>query len=172
MWVTHDVPNYLSITLGTDEATPVDMTTVYNTLANSGVRQDPVFITKVVGPSGEVIFEEKYNGTKVLEPQVADTVVDMLRGVVSGGTGTGARVAGFDVFGKTGTTENYGDAWFCGATVKYTSCVWMGDPAARTPMRSVGGRTVFGGTYPASIFQTFMVNATKDLVNEPFPAPE
>ena len=170
--VTHKVPNYLSITLGTDETTPVEMTTVFNTLANSGVRQDPVFVTKVVGPKGEVIFDEKYNGTKVLEPQVANTVVDLLSGVVSGGTGTGAKVPGFDVFGKTGTTENFGDAWFCGATVKYTSCIWMGDPSARTSMKRVGGRTVFGGTYPASIFRQFMIGATENLKNEPFPKPD
>ncbi|MBP9115335.1 MAG: transglycosylase domain-containing protein [Acidimicrobiia bacterium] len=170
--VTHTVPNYLSITLGTDETTPLDMTTVFNTLANSGVRHDPIFITKVVGPSGEVIFQEKYNGTKVLDPQLANTVTDMLRGVVTSGTGTGARLNGFDAFGKTGTTENYGDAWFCGGTVKYTSCVWMGDPKARTPMKRVGGRTVFGGTYPASIWKQFMTGALAGETNVMFPAPD
>lgn len=170
--VTHTVPSYLSITLGTDETTPLDMTTVYNTLANSGVRQDPVFITKVEGPSGEVIFQEKYAGTKVLEAQVANTTVDTLRSNVSSGTGTAARLSGFDVFGKTGTTEEYGDAWFCGGTVKYTACVWMGNPAARTPMRNVGGRTVFGGTYPAQIWRQFMLGAVEGETNVPITAPD
>lgn len=170
--VTHNVPSYLSITLGTDETSPLDMTTVFNTLANSGVRQDPIFITKVVGPSGEVIFQEKYAGTKVLDPQVAETTVDTLRSNVSSGTGTAARLPGFDVFGKTGTSEEYGDAWFCGGTVKYTSCVWMGDPAGRTPMRNVGGRTVFGGTYPAQIWRQFMVGALEGVENVPITSPD
>ncbi len=170
--IDHDVPSYPSITLGTDEATPLEMTTVYNTLSTGGIRHDPVFITKVEGLQGEVLFEEKYAGTRVLNENVAYTVDDMLRGVITGGTGTGARIPGHDAVGKTGTTENYGDAWFCGMTMQYTSCVWMGDPAARTPMRSVGGRTVFGGTYPAAIWKAFMVSASADKKNEQFPAPD
>jgi penicillin-binding protein 1A len=169
--ITHNVPPYLSITLGTDEATPLDMTTVYNTLSTGGIRHDPVFVTKVVGQDGETIFEQKYTGTRVLNENVALTVDDMLRGVISSGTGTGARIPGHDAVGKTGTTNEYGDAWFCGMTMKYTSCVWMGDPSARTPMRSVGGRTVFGGTYPASIWRTFMVAAVANQPNVKFPSP-
>lgn len=170
--VSHEVPSYLSITLGTNETTPLDMTTVYNTLSTGGIRFDPTFVTKVVGQNGEVIFEQKYHGTRVLNENVALTVDDMLRNVISGGTGTGARVSGHDAVGKTGTTEEYGDAWFCGMTMQYTSCVWMGDPAARTPMRSVGGRTVFGGTYPASIWKTFMTDALVNQPNIAFPTPD
>ncbi|MFN8016410.1 MAG: transglycosylase domain-containing protein [Acidimicrobiia bacterium] len=170
--MNHDVPEYLSITLGTDEATPLEMTTVYNTLSTGGIRHDPVFITKVEGLNGEVIFEQKYTGTRVLNENVALTTNDMLRNVITGGTGTGARVPGHDAVGKTGTTEEYGDAWFCGMTMQYTACVWMGDPAARTPMRSVGGRTVFGGTYPASIWKAFMVGALANQPNIAFPAPD
>ena len=169
--IAHDVPEYPSITLGTDEATPLEMTTVYNTLSTGGIRHDPVFVSKVEGINGEVIFEQKYSGTRVLNENVSLTTVDMLRNVITGGTGTGARVPGHDAVGKTGTTENYGDAWFCGMTMQYTACVWMGDPAARTPMRSVGGRTVFGGTYPASIWKSFMVAASANVPNEAFPAP-
>lgn len=168
----HDVPAYLSITLWTDEATPLEMTTVYNTISTGGIRHNPVFVTKVEGLNGEVIFEQTYTGAKVLNENTANTVIDMLKGVVSGGTGTGARVPGHEVAGKTGTTDNYGDAWFCGLTTKYTSCVWMGDPSARTPMTSVGGRRVFGGTYPASIWKAFMVTAMSSQPNDKFPAPD
>lgn len=170
--ITHDVPSYLSITLGTDEATPLEMTTVYNTLSTGGVRHDPVFITKVEGVNGEVLFEQKYAGTRVLNENVALSVVDILKNVVTSGTGTGARVPGHEAAGKTGTTENYGDAWFCGMTMQYTACVWMGDPASRTPMRSVGGRTVYGGSYPASIWKTFMTRALSSVENVKFPAPD
>ena len=170
--VTHDVPEYPSIVLGTDEATPLDMTTVYNTVSTGGIRHNPVFITKVEGARGEVIFEEQYKGTRVVNENVALTAIDILKGVVTGGTGTGARVPGHEAAGKTGTSEEYGDAWFCGMTMKYTSCVWMGDPAARTPMRSVGGRTVFGGTYPASIWKSFMVSAMATQPKQTFPEPD
>jgi len=167
--VSNEVPEYPSIVLGTDETTPLDMTTVYNTVSTGGIRHNPVFITKVEGSGGEVIFEQQYRGTRVLNENVALTTIDILKGVITGGTGTGARVPGHDAAGKTGTSEEYGDAWFCGMTMKYTSCVWMGDPAARTPMRSVGGRTVFGGTYPASIWKSFMVSAMASQPKEKFP---
>lgn len=170
--VRHEVPSFLSIVLGTDETTPLEMTTVYNTISTGGVRHNPVFITKVEGTSGETIFEEKFDGVRVLNENVALTTVDILRGVITGGTGTGARVPGHDAVGKTGTSEEYGDAWFCGMTMKYTSCVWMGDPAARTPMRNVGGRTVFGGTYPAAIWKSFMVGAMANQKSESFPKPD
>lgn len=170
--VTHDVPDYLSIALGTDETTPLEMTTGYNSISTGGIRHDPVFVTKVEGLNGEILFEEQYRGTRVLNENVAFTVVDTLRGVVTSGTGTGARVPGHDVVGKTGTTDNYGDAWFCGMTMKYTSCVWMGDPSARTPMTSVGGRRVYGGTYPASIWKAFMVSAMAGQTPQKFPAPD
>jgi membrane peptidoglycan carboxypeptidase len=170
--VTHDVPEFLSISLGTDETTPLDMTTVYNTLSAGGVRHDPVFVTRVEGIDGEVLFEEQYRGTRVLTENVAYTVTDMLKTVITGGTGTSARIPGHEAAGKTGTTDNYGDAWFCGMTMKYTSCVWMGDPSARTPMTSVGGRRVFGGTYPAAIWKSFMVAAMASETPEKFPAPD
>lgn len=170
--VTHEVPPYLSITLGTDETTPLDMTAVYNTISTGGIRHNPVFVTKVEGQNGEVIFEEKYSGNRVVDEQVALTVTEMLKGTITGGTGTAARVPGHEVAGKTGTTDNYGDAWFCGMTTKYTSCVWMGDPSARTPMTSVGGRRVFGGTYPAAIWKAFMVSAMAGEASEKFVSPD
>ncbi|HMS25045.1 MAG TPA: transglycosylase domain-containing protein [Acidimicrobiia bacterium] len=170
--IDHDVPAFPSITLGTDEATPLEMTTVYNTISTGGIRHDPVFVTKVEGLDGEVLFEQRYTGTRVVTENVALTVTDMLRNVITGGTGTSARIPGHDAVGKTGTTEEYGDAWFCGMTMRYTSCVWMGDPAARTPMRNVGGRTVFGGTYPAAIWKSFMVAASFNQPNIAFAAPD
>ncbi len=170
--VNHDVPEFPSISLGTDETTPLDMTTVYNTLSTGGIRHNPVFVTKVEGPNGEIIFEEKYEGTRVLGENVAYSVVDTLRGVINSGTGTGARVPGHDAVGKTGTTDNFGDAWFCGMTMKYTSCVWMGNPAARTPMTNVGGRSVSGGSFPASIWRAFMIPAMATQDAQKFPAPD
>ncbi len=155
--ITTEVPPYLSITLGTAEATPLEMASVYATFASDGVYHKPVFVKKVVGPTGETIFNEEPSGVRAVEPQVARTVTDVLRGVVTGGTGTRARLAGGRVSaGKTGTTDEKSDAWFAGYTPQLSTVVWMGDPAGRTPMKNVGGIAVFGGTYPARIWKAYM----------------
>ena len=83
----------------------------------------------------------------------------MLSYVISSGTGTQAQVGEFAA-GKTGTTENYGDAWFCGFIDKYTTCVWIGYPDKVQPMETeYGGSPVAGGTWPAVIWQSFMSQA-------------
>src|SRR4051794_189117 len=155
--VTQNVPAYLSITLGTQETTPLEMTTVASTLAAGGARHDPVFVEKVTAPDGRVLIDDSDpEGKRVLAHDVADCEDDMLRGVVDHGTGTNAQVAGYDVVGKTGTTDNKADAWFVGFTPRLAATVWMGAPDAAVPMTDVGGIEVFGGTYPARIWQAFV----------------
>jgi membrane peptidoglycan carboxypeptidase len=154
--VVQDVPAYLSITLGTQETTPLEMATVASTLAAGGVRHDPVFVQKVTTPDGRVLIDNTGNaGTRVLPQDVADCEDDLLRGVVDHGTGTNAQVPGYDVVGKTGTTDYKADAWFAGFTPQLAAVVWMGAPDAAVPMTDVGGIEVFGGTYPARIWQAF-----------------
>lgn len=171
--IRNEPPHYLSITLGTVEATPLEMATVMSTLADDGVRHDPIFIRKVVGPTGELLFDNKSQGQRVIDPQVARTVIDAMKGVITGGTGTGARLPdGRVAAGKTGTTDQETDAWFDGFTPQLVTVVWMGDPAKKTPMKRVGGRTVFGGTYPASIWRAFMSGALSGQPNLDFFPPD
>ena len=80
----------------------------------------------------------------------------MLHGVITGGTGTAAALEGRDAAGKTGTTDDHGDAWFLGFTPQLATVVWMGAPEGRIPMTDVGGIEVFGGTYPAEVWKAFM----------------
>jgi penicillin-binding protein 1A len=100
---------------------------------------------------------------QVIDEDVATQVGSLLQGVVRIGTGTNAAVSGVTVAGKTGTTENYGDAWFVGYSPQYTVAVWVGYPDEVKPMTpptfSFNGESVAGGTYPASIFSTFLNSA-------------
>ncbi|HEX5782923.1 MAG TPA: transglycosylase domain-containing protein, partial [Solirubrobacteraceae bacterium] len=94
---------------------------------------------------------------RILDEGVADQVGSILQGVVQSGTGTKAQVPGVTVAGKTGTTEGYGDAWFVGWTPKHTVAVWVGYPNEFKAMETeFAGEPVAGGTYPASIFRTFV----------------
>jgi penicillin-binding protein 1A len=88
---------------------------------------------------------------------VAEQASDTLTGVVTSGTGTAAQIGDEGAWGKTGTTENYGDAWFCGGSGDLTTCVWVGYPeGAKSMSTEYQGGPVAGGTYPAEIWGDFM----------------
>lgn len=140
----------LTLTLGAIESTPLEMTTVAASIASGGLRHDPYFVERIVNPEGVVIYQEQHPGIRVLDQEAADCTIDQLRGVVTGGTGTGAAVPGWPVAGKTGTTDNRADAWFLGMTPSLVAAVWHGNPDGRIPGAG------FGGQVPASIFRRFM----------------
>jgi penicillin-binding protein 1A len=152
--------------------TPLDMATVYNTLAADGVRHDPIFITKVLGPDGKTVFENKTAGNRVIDAQVARTVNDILQGVITNGTGTRANIRR-PAAGKTGTTDGETDAWFDGYTSQMTTVVWMGHLSNKYPMGRVGQfGTVFGGTWPALMWHDFMTAALADQPPVDFVPPD
>jgi membrane peptidoglycan carboxypeptidase len=159
----------LSMTLGTKEATPLEMATVASTIANNGIKHQPIFYTRVIGPDGEVLIDETTNpGEQVVDPSVTTCVVDIARGVFEGGgTASGLRPAGHpNAFGKTGTTDGRTDAWFVGAVPQLAAAVWSGDPLANTP--GVG----FGGDASAPVWQAFMNEALAGQPVEDFAPPE
>jgi penicillin-binding protein 1A len=169
--IQQELPNYLPVTLGTGESTPLEMATVASTLAANGVRHQPVFVEKVVAADGTVLIDDSaLPGEQVVSPDVAHCTVDVLRGVVARGTGTAAQLANQDVVGKTGTTDQKSDAWFLGMTPSLVGAVWMGAPEGRVPMTNVGGITVFGGTYPARLWHAFMEGALHSAAPASFPA--
>jgi membrane peptidoglycan carboxypeptidase len=99
--------------------------------------------------------------------------VSILKSVVSGGTGTAANPGKWPVFGKTGTAQDYRDAWFVGATRQLAAAVWMGAPDAEISMHGVGGvGNVTGGSFPARIWGQFMRTAMQGRPAMPFPAPD
>ena len=160
MGITSDIQPYLSITLGSQEVTPLEMASAYGTLAADGVHYDPAAITKIVDSSGGTLFEAVPEGEQVISHSVAYAVTSILKGVISSGTGTRAAI-GRPAAGKTGTTQSYRDAWFCGYTPQLSCAVWMGYTPERS-MTNVHGRRVFGGTFPAMIWHDFMKAALAD----------
>ncbi|HEY7439535.1 MAG TPA: transglycosylase domain-containing protein [Acidimicrobiia bacterium] len=148
---------------------PLDLATIYSTIADDGVRHDPSFVTKVTDRYGHVLYQAPTAGTRAIAPQVARTVTNMLQAVIVGGTGTRAQLRGRPAAGKTGTVDNETDAWFVGYTPQLLAAVWMGNPASDNPdnalaqMKGVGPFSeVFGGTFPAEIWQAFMSAALAD----------
>jgi membrane peptidoglycan carboxypeptidase len=148
-----------SITLGTQPVTPLDMVTGYSTVAARGVRHMPTGILVVKDSSKHVVDRQSDRGKQVLEPHVADLVTYALQGVIQHGTGTAANI-GRPAAGKTGTAQNYHDAWFCGYVPQLVTCVWVGYPQGEIGMYNVEGfPEVFGGSIPALIWHDFMSTA-------------
>ncbi|MDQ1436418.1 MAG: penicillin-binding protein [Acidimicrobiaceae bacterium] len=160
--VTSDLAPDVSLTLGTSEVSVLDMASGFSTFANRGEHVDPVTILEVRTAEGHLLERAKPARARAMSEKVADTVSYCLQQVVSGGTGTGAAI-GRPVAGKTGTTQDFGDAWFVGYTPRLTTAVWMGFPeGASKTMSNVRGRKVNGGSFPASIFKRFMADAVRD----------
>ena len=145
-----------SLSIGSYEVTPLQMASVYSTLATDGVQRPPTFVQKVTDSSGAPLYQATAGGTQAVPPQLARTATQVLQGVVQRGTGTAANLADRPVAGKTGTTDDLANAWFVGYTPHLVAAVWMGSPTGQVPMHGVGGVDVFGGTYPARIFHDFM----------------
>jgi len=161
MGITTKIPSLPSIALGSAPVSPLEMASAYGTLAYNGVHVKPVSITKILDSDGATIFEHRPSGTRILSQQVAWAATQQLMGVVSGGTGTRARLAGREVAGKTGTAQNYQDAWFVGYTPQLVTAVWMGYSKGSISMNNVHGQRAFGGTFCAPIWHKFMVKAMK-----------
>jgi penicillin-binding protein 1A len=159
-----------SITLGTKEVTPLEMTNAYATIASLGIRHRPTPVRVVRGPDG-VLERTGREGRPAMDENSAAQVIYALEQVVCCGTGSSAYF-GVPVFGKTGTTDDHADAWFCGASRLYAACVWVGYAKGRVPMESVHGISVTGGSFPAMIWHDFMSAIHEGLEVPDFPQPE
>ena len=184
MGIISEVPDNPAITLGAPAGTPdnpaggftpLEMAFAFNTIATGGERRSgnldtvpgdeknnprddgPVAITKIVDADGDTIAENKPRSERVLSEGVADEVRSIMGSVVSTGTGKNAATS-YDDWGKTGTTENNGDAWFVGGSDHFTVAVWVGHAQTNTPMETeYGGNPVDGGTFPAEIWASVIV---------------
>jgi len=153
-----------SITLGTQNVSVMEMADSYLTFANEGVQTKEQLFSKVTGADGSVLYDGKPQQKRVMARDQARVVNFALEQVVEHGTGTGASIGKpHSVAGKTGTTEDFGDAWFVGYTPKLVTAVWVGYPEGQSrQMTSVHGMKINGGSLPATIFQKFMSRATRD----------
>jgi penicillin-binding protein 1A len=147
---------------------PLEMASAYATLAAGGMYSEPKAIKKVEFPDGKSDELGKPKRKRVLPDGVAYEATKILQKNVQAGTGTKANY-GCPVAGKTGTTDNFNDAWFAGYAPSLAAAVWVGYPNALKEMRSVHGVSVAGGTFPTQIWHDFMSAAHKDC--KPFPQP-
>ena len=132
-----DLPVVPSIALGSGEVTLSQITAAYGAFANGGVVFHPILIRKILDKDGLLLYETKQQGQQAIRPVTAYLMADMLRGVIDGGTAYGVRQAGFTLpaGGKTGTTNDYKDAWFIGFTPTLVTGVWVGYDQPQTIRR-------------------------------------
>jgi penicillin-binding protein 1A len=153
--------SYFAIGLGAEAANPLEMARAFSTFANGGVRVDG----SLFGNVPRAILAVGKNKNKavprhVLNPNKTAILNSILQKVLTEGTGRRAALPDRPAAGKTGTTENYGDAWFVGYTPQLAAAVWVGYPRELRPMLTeFHGDSVAGGTYPAEIWKTFMQSA-------------
>ncbi len=173
MGITGELPEVPSLVLGTASVSVLDMASAYSTFMNEGEHVPPFPVSRVTDASGTVLYEAPARRDRVLPPEVADEVNWTLNQVVEAGTGKDARYEQ-PAAGKTGTTENYRDAWFVGYTCRLTAAVWVGYPGTETRyMEGVHGLDgVTGGSVPAEIWRIFMDRATEGLESCPFDQPD
>ena len=172
MGITTEIEPVPAIALGGLETgvAPIEMASAFGTLANGGVHVAPYGITEVRNVDGEVIYTAEPEVTEALDPAVAYLATDILRGVVSRGTATNARI-GRPVAGKTGTTQAYRDAWFVGYTPELVASVWVGYVEGQKEMTDVHGIRVTGGSFPARIWAAFATVALEDVPASDFSRP-
>ena len=163
--IRSDLPAVPTLALGAGGVTPLELSSVYATLAAQGVHRGPFLVTKVETPDGEVLYEHETTDEPVLDQNTAAVVTDTLTDVVRSGTGTAADI-GRPVAGKTGTTNDYRDAWFAGYVPQLATVVWVGN-LDNSPMDKVTG-----GSLPAEVWSAYMSQALQGVPVQGFPAPD
>jgi len=154
-----------SIALGACGVTPLELTSAYATFADGGNAVMPYAIVSIQTATGKVLYTRQGSGLgRVMSPDDAAEVTGLMSEVVKTGTGRAAALADRPTAGKTGTTQDFRDAWFVGFTADYVTGVWVGNDNS-TPMKRVTG-----GTIPAHIFHDFMTQAETGLPPAPLPA--
>ena len=168
MGIRSPVGQNLSLALGSSEVTLLELTTAYGVFANRGIRNDALFVLKVEDKNGTVLEKNSPRPVEVLSEATASVMTSMLQSVMDHGTGYGARAHGFlnPAGGKTGTMDEYNDAWFVGYTPSLVSGVWVGFDEKR-PI----GPGMTGARAALPIWTEFMIGATRGRAVEEFPMP-
>lgn len=156
MGISTDIKQTPSMVLGTNAVKVIDMATAYTTIANGGKSVWPHAINEIATRDGKQLYVRNADkSNQIIEPKVVKQLTSMMEKVINQGTGHNARLPIFAA-GKTGTTQNYRDAWFIGWTNKYVAAVWVGNDNDK-PMNKVGG-----GNLPAEIWHDIMMTTLKD----------
>lgn len=165
---------YLSLPLGSVEVYPMEMAAAFAAVGNDGIYNPPFYVERIEDSDGQVIYEHRPNARRSIAVQSARLITEVLEANVISGTGTNARLTGgHAAAGKTGTAQNYEDAWFVGYTDYLATVVWMGHPDEKIPMRGVPGwGNMFGGKVPAAVWGDFNRVYHEGLEPVPFLEPE
>ncbi len=160
-----------SLAIGTSEVKLIELTAAYGALANGGIRYEPILIRQILDRDGNIVEDNSPFEEEVLSASTAYVVTNLLQSVMDdpGGTGRGARLNGFvrPAAGKTGTTDEYTDAWFIGFTPQLVCGVWVGFSEGKIPI----GKNQTGGRVALPIWTDFMLSAHRDLPVEDFSIP-
>lgn len=174
-----------SAVLGTNEVNPLDMASAYGTLAANGVYNPPIAITRITRADGEILYKDETEGEEALEPAVAYLTTSALQQVIQRGTAAAYGNIGRPAAGKTGTAQEYRDAWFVGYTPDLVASVWVGYPEGSIemkpscsgsinpcrPTRTISSGGVTGGSFPTQIWSAFMLQALSGVPASSFPPP-
>ncbi len=168
MGIKSPIGQNLSLALGTSEVTLLEMASAYAVFANRGIRNDPQFIIKVEDKNGTVLEKASPRPVEVLSEQTAAVMTSMLQSAIDHGTGYPARARGFTypAAGKTGTMDEYMDAWFMGYTPSLVCGTWVGFDEKKTI-----GPAMTGARAALPIWTDFMIGATRGLPPEDFAVP-
>lgn len=162
-----DTDYYPAASLGglTNGVSTVEMASGYATLENDGVYREPTCIKRIVDSDDKVIVNNTKTQQKkqIYEENAARTMTDILTGVLIRGTAAGKGLSNMSCAGKTGTTSDQKDGWFCGYTPYYTTAVWIGYDSPKTMS------DLYGNTYPLTVWRTFMEEIHEGLENRSFP---
>jgi penicillin-binding protein 1A len=161
------LPEDLTLALGSSDLSLIELTAAYAALANQGTFLRPVAVRYVVDAQGRLLEENTPEGRQALSPELAYVVTHMLRGTVQRGTGSAAKALGRPIAGKTGTTNDYSNAWFVGFTPSLATGVWVGYDRPRTL-----GRDETGSRAALPIWMAFMSRALAGSPVEDFAVPE
>ncbi|WP_395013290.1 transglycosylase domain-containing protein [Devosia sp.] len=163
MGITNDFPITRSLALGVASVSVLDMTSAYSVFANGGYKSPAFGITRITTLRGEPVWEMNPDAPRqrVLSERTVRYMNNMMRLVVTNGTGRRAQIEGVPASGKTGTTSDYRDAWFCGFTGNYVAAVWFGnDDFSKT-------NNLTGGLLPTIAWQKFMAYAHTNVEIKP-----
>jgi penicillin-binding protein 1A len=152
-----------ALALGSEEVTPLEMASAFGTLSARGLYREPKVVTKVVSSAGEVLEEGPARGRRALEIEIADNATAIMQKVITSGTGTRADI-GRPAAGKTGTAQDFQNAWFVGYTPEVSTAVWVGFKERNRPLQNIRGvGRVTGGTIPAIIWSGYMKGALESV---------
>ena len=155
---TKYLPNDLSVALGSASLTPLEMATAFNCFNSGGKRIVPLMIREIKDRDGNVLEQRETAVSQAMRPETAYALRSMMQDAVRAGTGKPAALPKVNVFGKTGTSNDFMDAWFCGGVPGLTTAVYVG----RDDHKSMGKRA-FGGTVAAPVWKKFMQFAVKEM---------